>query len=394
MLLMGQGRHFAGLLCVAGIMVVSMLHGSVQQGDLVQLDNGDVLGGVIIAVESGDEGWIDFEHPVLGEMRIPLRQAVILSREQPEEPGTTATAVRPEEPSHAEEKVAETEVPVAETEAPAQQQVEVSPEPPPAVAGPSEEQAAARNGSMLRDWRVYLSVFPILEFALAEDPFAGWKHRLSIGYRLNSGKFNNQELVAGFESNRKIDAKSELRTKVVREYAFYRNTNDVKVVTKDVFRAEMRFRRQWSEDWFIQSNNRYRREPTRSVEHDVNISAGVGYRLFHREKLSVNMVPSITYSYLETATTISGEGDQLLATFLQDLSYRITENWSFFQSFEYNRDFSDTQRDFANLNLRLRAKLFAGISLSNRFEVIYDQRSPANVDDYERRFLTELVYEF
>lgn len=366
--LLPMNMRLPGSFVLGLLLLLSGLQGADESSDaVVELANGDRIAGQLI--RSDEAGQLVVMHAVLGRLVIPAASATVISGALPEP-----------EP--------------AQPESPAEAQLEPGVAAAPATpVVPAAQDPRPVNGNMLRDWRAYLSVFPLLEFALADDPFAGWKHRFSAGYRWNSGKFDNQQLLFGYESNRKIDKKSEMRLNLTYEYAYYRNGDDEKVTTKDLFRGEMRFRRQWSEDWFIQSTNRYRREPTRRVEHDVAITAGLGYRFLNDEKLTGNIVPSLTFSYLETETTLSGDGDRLLATLFQDFGYQFNKQWSLIQTFEWNRDLRDGTGSFANVGVRMQTRLFEQLGFNNRIEVIYDERG-SKIDKYERRFLSELVYEF
>lgn len=341
-----------------------------QQSDLLELRNGDQLGGRILP--NDDDSTILFEHPVLGLLTIPVSEARVLSGAQPPHlPADPAIAARKDK------REAGDPLSTAEMD-----------------DSTKDERRLSPNGGVMSGWRDLLGLVPLLEFVFADDPFTGWKHRLTLGYRWNSGKFDSQQFVGRFNSSRKIDNQSDLNINIVREYAFYRDTNDLKVITGDLLRGEMRFRRQWSDFWFVQSTNRYRREPTRNVEHDFTASGGIGYRFVNTEKWVGNFVTSATFNYLEANPPTFNRKDHILATFNQDLTFKFNSQWSISQRAEYNHDFDEERGSFGNASVRLTTRMFGGLSFVNRYEVIYDERGPANVDKYERRFLSELVYEF
>lgn len=371
--------------------------------DRVELDNGDRLAGSILPTVSED--FLEFRHPVLGLLRIPFgrvrevrRSGEVVplasfslagetpaSNELPVAPAlaTSAAARAGDATADKAADTAAATIPTRETVASAA-----------AVASRPAKAAAQVDAGLRRDWRLLFAMVPLLDFATTPQPLAEWKHRVSFGLRIQSGKHDSQQLTGRVESNRNLGDNSNFRSSVLREYAYYRDVNGNKVMTRDLTRVEFRVRRQWSEDWFIQSTNRYRREPTRRVEHEITATAGVGYQLFKTERWSANVVPSVTGNYLETEVPSSGDGERVLASLFQDLAFRFNERWSAAQTFEYNHDFDPDVGGFANFTFRVETRLLRALSLNNRFELTYDARSNGTLDPYERRFFTELVYEF
>lgn len=163
-----------------------------------------------------------------------------------------------------------------------------------------------------------------------------WKSNLALGlwYRRGQDSDNNTEI--RFRSERMVPGPREY----LLEYRYYRKDNvasdGAKTVDDDTTLGEFRFRQTLRPRWFFQANERYYRDPTIELLHEVTMTGGLGYKIVDRPTFKLAAIPAIGPQYADYGPTDSGW--HFVVGGYEDLQWDLTKSFKFRQSVYFFQD--------------------------------------------------------
>ncbi len=255
----------------ASFLVLTPLHGAV-----VELLNGDRISGEII---SRDAEFLHIKSPIVGTLALPVSSLKSIDKQE-----------------------------VAATPPP--------PPPPPPAPAPAPVPFDSRLLPDMNGLRSATAAF--LNYMNVWDE---WKSNLSLSLSLLTGQTNSRNTNVAFNSERKW-TKSSLRFEVTQEYEVT-ETNGVDNVTRNRFKALARYRHDISKLMFFQSDSQYMFARVKGIDHDIRQSAGIGWRLYQSDRLSINTTSSITAQY----TVLDGDAQDVSCapTLFEEIVYKWTD---------------------------------------------------------------------
>lgn len=167
----------------------------------------------------------------------------------------------------------------------------------------------------------------------------------------------------------------------------YAQANEKK--NNDLYDWTQRYRYDFDDRWFGQSETSYERDYVRILDREVRQSGGLGWYAVKTPELTVDVVPGVNYYYRDQADE---QSEGVAPALQQSLTSKLSENLSFFQRLSY---IGNLEQYYYRLNVGLNNRLMKDLFL--RFEYRYEM--DANVDDgvdpfIQRQVLSSLQYRF
>lgn len=232
---------------------------------------------------------------------------------------------------------------------------------------------------------------------------SNWRSKVDVGFNWQDGSKEKQDISLRFESRRKL-GRSDYRIQA--RYLFSETNGTTSADSRD---AGLRWRRDFNERWFSQTNTTYSDDAVREIDLNVDQNVGFGYRLLTSERAKANFGAGVTVQYRHAAG--ADEGVAKFGEFFQDLVWRFNERFEFAQeaSALYSPDdrplgaptgppgmivLSDVPNYRISFESVLRGYLTTTLSLNLRFEYEFDNAIANRDARADQRISTSLGYAF
>ena len=243
---------------------------------------------------------------------------------------------------------------------------------------------------------------PVLEGLLEEDAveseglMRNVEGELSFGYTLQSGRTDRDEVSFRAQLMQTL-GRSEYR--FIGDFLYGKQEREKNA---DHYGLSLRWRRELDRRFFSQVSTSYEKDRIREIRHRVEQDFGIGYRFIDRPGFRASIGPGFTIQYDERYPEEPEEGVGLtdedkwnyLATVFQDVRWQMNDRYRLEQDSKVLFDPSDTGEYQYRANLGLVGKITDSISLSVRYGLTYENRTPADVASTEQRLVTALGYLF
>lgn len=228
-----------------------------------------------------------------------------------------------------------------------------------------------------------------------------WLSKVDVGFNWQNGSKDKQDVSVRFESRRKFD-KSDLRFQT--RYLLSKTNG---TTSADSLDAGLRWRRDFNERWFSQTNTTYYDDGVREIDLNVDQNVGFGYRLLTSDRAKANFGAGVTVQYRHASGI--DEGVAKFGEFFQDLVWRFHERFEFSQ--EASALFSPDERPLglpssgmrvstgvSNYRLIfesvLRGQLTETMTVNLRYEYKFDNAIANRDARADQRITTGLGYAF
>jgi putative salt-induced outer membrane protein YdiY len=166
------------------------------------------------------------------------------------------------------------------------------------------------------------------------EPATNWRSKIDVGFNWQNGSKDKQDISLRFESRRKI-GKSDYRFQT--RYLLAKTNG---TTSADSLDAGLRWRRDFNDRWFTQTNTTYYDDGVREIDLNVDQNAGFGYRILTGDLAKANLGAGVTVQYRQAAGV--DEGVAKFGEFFQDLVWRFHDRFEFSQ--EASARFSPDER--------------------------------------------------
>ncbi len=210
--------------------------------------------------------------------------------------------------------------------------------------------------------------------ALAKPEPLPWRTKLEFGFGTENGRNDADRYSVLAQTERTINANSYL----IVGKASYSKQN--KVTTTDRTEALFRWRHNFPNRTFSQTQTNYYRDRITGIDVNIDQNAGVGYRVVDGERYTLNIGTGLTAQYRQAADVETGTG--ALGEVFQDQSFVFNDVTKLSQNLtvQYWPSSPDTTTALRtgedNLKWRfgttLTGKLSEHLSLNLRYEYDYD----------------------
>lgn len=234
-------------------------------------------------------------------------------------------------------------------------------------------------------------------------PGSRWNSRISVGFNWQDGGKQQRDVNLRFESERKL-GHSQYRVQ-----ARYRLTATNGTTNADRRDAGLRWRREFDERWFTQTNTTYFDDNVREIDLNLDQNVGVGYRLLTGDRARASVGAGVTVQYRDADGAETGVAK--FGEFFQDLLVRFNDRIELAQ--EAAALFSPDDRplgatamnpsnvvpeDVANyrilFNSVLRGRVTDSITVNLRYEYEFDNAIVNRNARTDQRVTTSLGYVF
>ncbi len=251
---------------------------------------------------------------------------------------------------------------------------------PETIAAEREDEATGRGATAV-----------ILNLVDRINPFRHWSSKATLGYVWIGAENRRQDWLLLYEAHRKGEA-MEFKFAGRWDYATSKIGETESKKEQDRYRVMLQIRQNLSPRVFAQSRTHYVKDLIRKINHELDQSVGLGWRLVERDRVSLSFVPSATVRYVE----VNGfsEGWESRITFFQDfewiLSPRVAFREEFAMSFEpHNSGDSDYE-----LILMLENRISERLSLDLRYEYYFEYGVGVGIERKTQKFITSVGYLF
>lgn len=212
-----------------------------------------------------------------------------------------------------------------------------------------------------------------------------WIRRFEFGFTSQSGRAEKSDLALNFEAGRR-GKRSEAR--FLARYLFG-ESNDRQ--TSDLLEANLRLRRNLSQNTFAQSSTRVARDEIKELDLDGEQGFGLGRNFINRESMVLAFGAGAASRYRDERTQ-PGEWDYLVDCF-QDFRYEINSRMSIVQ--DLSMVIAPANRDDYKIrvNTALTGRVTDAFNMTMRYEYEYDRSLDLELRD-NQRIVTALVYVF
>lgn len=234
-------------------------------------------------------------------------------------------------------------------------------------------------------------------------PVSRWNSRISVGFNWQDGGKQQRDINLRFESERKL-GRSQYRVQ-----SRYRLTATNGTTSADRRDAGLRWRREFDERWFTQTNTTYFDDDVREIDLNLDQNVGVGYRVFAGDRAKASVGAGVTVQYRDAEGAESGIAK--FGEFFQDLLVRFNDRIELAQ--EASALFSPDDRplgatamnpsnvvpdDVANyrilFNSVLRGRVTESVTVNLRYEYEFDNAILNRNARADQRVTTSLGYVF
>lgn len=360
-----RGLPFFKLIAVGA--VLAALTAPTAQADQLVFKNGDRLSG---QYQRTEDGYLFFVSEVLGEIKVNEADAKV------ERDG--------ELPSAQVSPIAESVVPptAGQTTAAPGDETSVAPSATVAPALPPVPQQKfwLTHNALVRG----LDDFHLLE---------GWKSKIVLGYVWHNGETSNHDFTLRFATEHRYQQIRELLLDARWDYSMADKRDKSRIVTQDLYAGKFRWREEWVGRIFAQTNTAYFRDNVRQIDHNLDQSLGVGWKLLKTDRWQASLVPSVTAKY-ESVENVS-TGWVLLGTLFQDLRFAVNDRLTISQESKWSVKPSDFEHQYyIDFLARLEAKITSKLSLNLIYDYNWNSRVGLTLDKGQARFTTAFGYDF
>ncbi len=220
--------------------------------------------------------------------------------------------------------------------------------------------------------------------------FQDWSGRFDLGYTLQSGRTDRNELTARVQLDREAGIH---KYRAIGEYIYGEQKIDGdKIKSSDRYGASFRWRRTLSEYFYTQSLTSYEVDQIRRIKQRAEQNLSLGYQFLDRENIDASVAPGVTAQYNRQLGVETGMN--YLATAFQDINWQITEAYRFEEDSTFLIEPDDTDNYTYRFNAGLVGTMTDSINLSVRYNFVYENQVAADVDRAEHRLITSIGYSF
>jgi putative salt-induced outer membrane protein YdiY len=289
------------------------------QAATVELANGYSLEGTITA---RDEKVLHFDSALMGPLDIPLTNVAKIT-------GDVAAADKAPTP------------------------------PPPAVAKASPAEPVVTTPAK-SDIDSLLERFYFLE---------NWKTDLALGLGYVSGETDSSSSSLSFSTERKW-TRRELRFEIIQQYEKATDADGGSSVSKDSLKALGRYRNDFSERFFWQSETQYGYDNVKEIDYDLRESLGLGWRVIKTERMNLALTPALSIQKKE----VGGESKDLIyaPTFFEEFTFDLTKGTSFRQDLSILFPVNGDDGNSYHFSLKMKSMLSEHLSFNLLYLYDYD----------------------
>lgn len=365
-------KYRLGIVSLVIASVGTLLTGNVF-ADLVQLKTGEKLIGKVVSEDK--DGQLVFDHPVLGELTIPLAQVSVISEDpDPDAPSPEILEIEPNEGD---------QTPSLPPEQMARIREEVKEEVKQEIA--AEEAAKAKGEPKLDPYEGLPPEAHAFLLTLRE-----WNVSLSLGVSGSSGG----EDTLSFRVDGSASHKDEHGRLALSTYYYHLQSGGETSEDKANFTAQY----DWNflgEDsrWLLWAKGSYDYDITTSWRNRVSAFGGIGYRIFDKEDLQLvgRFGPGATYNF-------SGdENFQPELYFGLDLiKWQVVKGQTLTGNVAFIPDVSQPQYNRTQVNAEYKIKIpdVPGISLKAGVNYEYDSITDDDSSHNQLNYYGAVVYDF
>lgn len=198
-----------------------------------------------------------------------------------------------------------------------------------------------------------------------------WSGEMHFGYHFTRTTNRRNEIITGLSAERQAGPHEFLLNGF---YEYGRERDPERNVSKvlDKWGGDLGYRYNFHPRWFVGSEAAYLANRVQGIDHQVDLSALVGYRVVDGERFQLTVAPGPTVRYLDA----DGEDTDwfVLAGLRQDASYRWSDDLRFKQAF-IGRVRPDETDDYSirfesSLAIRLSQWTEAALTYSNEYNTL------------------------
>lgn len=196
---------------------------------------------------------------------------------------------------------------------------------------------------------------------------SNWKTDLALGIGYVSGETDSASSSISFSTERKW-TKQELRFELLQQYEKTTDSDGKSSVSKDSLKTLGRYRNNFSERLFWQSETQYGYDNVKEIDYDLRESLGLGWRVIKTERMNLALTPAASIQKKK----VDGESKDMTyaPTLFEEFTFDLTKSTSFRQDlsilFPVNGD------DGNSYHFSLKTKSMLSEHLSFNLLYLYD----------------------
>lgn len=200
----------------------------------------------------------------------------------------------------------------------------------------------------------------------------GWKTDLALGLGYVSGVKDSASSSISFSTEHKW-TQSEVRFELLQQYEQTTDSEGNDDVSKDMLKTLGRYRNNFSERFFWQSETQYSYDNIKEIDHDMRESLGLGWRVLKTKRLNLALTPAITIQ----KQVIQGEDKDLTysPTFFEEFTFDLTKSTSLRQEFSVLFPVNGSDDNSYHFSLMMKSMLSDHLS----FNILYLYDSDGSV---------------
>lgn len=341
-------------------------------GDIIELTNGDRITGRKTAEE---DGTYVIESDLFGTIRLPVSAVATIKAAALADKAPAAGAEQPaDEPPPPPESPPQLVGPVPSKDEASEADNLEAPSKPVATStatpifapAPPAAETLERPSSFWED----NFFFDFLNFV---NPLKQWDSKLSLGYRFQSGERDKNQIIIDFQSSRKLGKDGSLRTSFMYDFSTQTFSDGRTEKSTDRVKGNFRYRNQYTKRLFAQANTDYLQDQVKRINHDVNQSVGVGYKLIEGKKMNASLTPSLGAQYRadEVATN---EAWSFVTSIFQDMEYQWTPKVKIMQDAKATVDPLNMDQFTVDFTAGFQNQVAEWLNMTLRYEFRYDNQ--------------------
>jgi len=213
-----------------------------------------------------------------------------------------------------------------------------------------------------------------------------WDGEIKLGFSARSGNTDTSDIAA----ETTLDWERPNDSFQWNGYYRYGETEDVR--DDDEYGISQRYRRDLSERTFLQALTSAEVDQIKEIDLDARQNLGLGYRIYDRENLELNIVPGAGVRYLDQLGADDGASFNL--NLAQEFFWQVTEPVSLRESFNFLVDPADTSLFSLTFLLTQRTDLNDHLALDLTYRLDFDNDVAADNEEADQRVIASLVYKF
>ena len=228
------------------------------------------------------------------------------------------------------------------------------------------------------------------QFLARINPLKDWKTKFNLGFVMQRGDDNDNNLNFRLRSERKAPDGDEHLITGRYDYAEDVFQDGTRSKTDQLLAGQYQYRHDTSRIFFVQSNSTYYRDVIKELFHEVTQTVGLGYRM-KGERWKADVIPAIGYRVRDISHTWS---DGPVVGAYQNYSLSITETLTLREGLQYLVAPNDLSDYSLRWNVELTQKLGAVWNLALRYDYAYDAVVGTEAKSLEQRWAVTVGVEF